>query len=284
MYTSRQSQTSGGYTTLPGTPEVTTWDIIDHLKECAVGGAELDIYQIAAFRYTANTNPRRPYYVSALKALLALCTQIVAMCLILWDGMLREFIEQYDDPPIPRSYLQQHSQKSIQLRILSILIILVTVLHLVQQFSSFTESGLYLIDPRDLRNKPDFVNSWWLTIGRYANIAVFLMVLYGSMFLIFHASEPIVIVLDSAALYFVLTLDDMFVRPIDYKDLATFLKTYQYQSNSNHTMSRCARGIHLILYHFAVFSFWITVAGTGLWVLAVAVTGSQNIIGGEEKE
>ena len=150
-----------------------------------------------------------PYYISALKALVALCTQPFAMGVILMDAIMPEFTKLSADP---QSYLQNHPYEALEVRILSTLLICVIVIFSVQSFSTFSQCGMYRVNPRDLQNKPDFINRWWVTIGRYINIIVLLMIMWGCMFLIWTTVDPIMIVLKSSALFFVLRLDDMFVQ------------------------------------------------------------------------
>ena len=246
-----------------------TDEIINHLEDCAENHEGLDIYQFAAFRCTVNTQPRTPYYVSALKSCLALCTQLFAMGVILCDAMMPEFRRLIEDP---RTYLKGQPDKPVEVRMLSILLLCVIIVFSVQSFKTFSRTGMYRINPRDLRNKPDFVNSCWITIGRYANITVLFMVMLGSMFLIFTEVDPILIVLKSSALFFVLRLDDMFGGTADYQDLEKFLKSYHHRKD--HKMSKCGEFVHRMGYSVAVMLFWVAVSTSLLFVVVITMAGS----------
>ena len=238
-----------GSITLSSAPDSTA-DIIEHLQECVGQTQSLDIYQIAAFRYNVNVNPRWPYYKSALKALLVGITQPLAMWVVLNDGLIQRVLVFWNQHQL----CSDKGHKGLDVVIMSNLLNFVIIAFSLQHFSTFTHSGMYRINAFDLRNKPAFISATWLTFGRYMNITILQMVMWGALFFIWTTKDPMAIVLKSSAMFFVSKLDDMFVQSKDFQDLGSLLKSYQHQQD--YKINRCWKVINFMLFYgFSIICF-----------------------------
>ena len=227
-----------------------TADILEHLKQCSANRECFDIYQMTAFRYTADRG-RWPYYRSVLKSILALSTQLFAISVVIEHQVLEAVFEMAKD----HKFCDSKTRKPFDVQIMANLLILVIIVFSLQSFTQFTRCGMYRINSLDLHNKPAFVNAWWFTIGRYVNIAIMLMVMWSSLFLIWHNTDPIFIVLKSSAMFFVLRLDDLFVQKGDYDDLARFLETYR--DEHDYAVSGITKWTNTIaFYTFSILCFF----------------------------
>ena len=103
--------------------------------------------------------------------------------------------------------------------------ILVLCYHHYVRFSHY---GMYRVNAVDHRNKPDCLNPYWLMLGRFVNVSVLLMVLWGAFSLIYFSVDPAEIVLNAMAMFFILELAALFVNDRDYRELAQFLETYKH--------------------------------------------------------
>ena len=220
----------------------TVEQVIDHLKECAEDGDHLDIYQITAFRCMTRNN-NLGYYQIIFKAILAMFTQIIGMFVVLWQEMnqgwqIKNHWCDSDDP--------------IHFKVMSFLFCITIIVFSYEGFITFRYNGMYRIHHLTFENKPDCINPYWISIGRYINTFVMLMVLYGSVFLVYFSEFATDIVLNSVAMFFMLELDDLLVNEQDYKDFRRYLQKYKHKKD--YQISNCCLWVNkLIYYPFAIF-------------------------------
>ena len=156
------------------------------------------------------------------KAILSMCTQILGMIVVLYQEVQTE------------SQRKSHwctADDHLSFKLMSFLFCILIFVFSYESFIKFETNGMYRIHHLDFHNKPDFINPFWVWIGRYINSIVLLMVLYGSFFLVYFSKVATDIVLNSVAMFFMLELDNLMVSQKDYKDLREFLDGYKHEKD-----------------------------------------------------
>ena len=88
--------------------------------------------------------------------------------------------------------------------------------------------GMYRVNAIDLGNKPDFINPYWLLLGRFVNVTVLLMVLWGALSLIYWSADGTELILHAMAMLFLLDISSLFVTERDYRELSDFPSSYKH--------------------------------------------------------
>eukprot|EP01083_Nonionella_stella_P090606 253103_1 len=197
-------------------------EVLEHLSDCCEDGEYLDIYQILAFRWCQRKQEPRKFWVILLRAILAATTQLLGMIVVLYQEV-NAGIAADDTLCVPNM--------PFYFKCLTCLFLWVIVVFAYDGFMVFRSHGMYRIHHITLHNMPDFINPFFVMLGRYINTIVMLFVLWGSFALVWSSTMATDIVLNAVAMFFMLELDDLFVSDQHYKDLQVFLKTYKHEEN-----------------------------------------------------
>lgn len=92
-------------------------------------------------------------------------------------------------------------------------------LTLNDQLTELNEQGIY----RFKNNLPPFFNKFWLSSGIFINTFVLAASWFVSIVVIFLATDPLDMILNSIAVYFIIELDDMMVNRVDYEFVERWL-------------------------------------------------------------
>lgn len=93
-------------------------------------------------------------------------------------------------------------------------------LTLNDQLLELSEQGIY----RFRKQLPPFFNKFWLSLGIFINIFVLVISWFVSIVVIFLATNPLDMILNSIAVYFIIELDDQMVNRIDYEFIEVWIK------------------------------------------------------------
>jgi hypothetical protein len=219
-----------------GDVDATASEIVQHIKD----GADdwINIYQMLAFDVHTNWLHVAWLYVRAFFAMMA---QFASLAVIGYMSILHEVFNEEDDIELCEG------DDPWYLRLMSMLLVIVIVLFSCQKFYTFNNYGGYRVSMRSLHNKPDFINAFWIVFGYWVNIQVLMIVTYESIFIIWWTSDAIDVVLNAAAMWFLIDLDQMLVSPEDREELKQFLSTYQH--STDYRMSTGMSYVVKILYY-----------------------------------
>jgi len=193
--------------------------VIQHLRECAQRREYLDIYQMVAFRLHNRGHYTFSDYKAIGQAVLAMFTQTIGITVVLGEEILRA--HGHDDPVCRK-------ESPWTIKIMSLLFCMAILVLCYHHYIRFSHYGMYRVNAVDYRNKPDFINPYWIMLGRFVNVTVLLMVLWGAFSLIYYSVDPTEIVLNAMAMFFILELANLFVNDRDYQEMAEFLQTYKH--------------------------------------------------------
>ena len=170
----------------------TTAEIVEHLKYCTDAGEHIDIFQMLAFRWRHPGKEWTTFWAVFAKAMLAFAGQTVGMVVVLSHNVFTKMFSMVSwcDSP-PGMGLERYL-----LGVMSTLFGLIIIVFAMGEFRSYRQFGFYRIDPTSMHNCPDLMDPRWLSFGRFANTIVMLMVLCGSVIIMWLSNDPNDIVLN----------------------------------------------------------------------------------------
>jgi len=201
------------------TAQCGTSAVIDHLRECAFRREHIDIYQMVAYRCQNRGHYTFTDYKALCKAVLAMFAQTVGIVVILGEDVLREHAS---DGPFCKK------EATWSMKAMSFLFCMAMCVLCYHRYVRLSHYGMYRVNVIDLSNKPDFVNPYWLLLGRFVNVTVLLMVLWGALSLIYWSADGTELVVHAMAMLFLLDIGSLFVNERDYRELAEFLSSYKH--------------------------------------------------------
>ena len=245
--------------------------IIEYFRNCADNKKGLDIYQVCAFKDDETTLGR---------TLLAMFAQGLGTYYLLkseYESKTEKFSQTImrlcNDSSLYIHIWLPPAEGVADSLLRATLMTLVFVYSARQWFKvegylRKKGSGMYRINAVNLEDKPHFLSSWKIAVGRYLNIIVLFAVTFGAMFVIIGDTQAFVLKLSS---YFgVLKLNKLFVRSRDYSDLKAKLDQLVGIKATKYTISKGHEFCLLVLWDIFAFPFCLSVVllyGFVMWML-----------------
>ena len=259
-----------------------TVEMITYFMDCAENKTGLDIYQVSAFDIDGRTFGR---------TLLAVFAQAIGTYYLLkseyeskrekvlntikdiydWDG---EGASDIWFPPITDDIgIADALFRGTMLTLIAVYS--AQQWFKVEGYLRKEGSGMYRINAVNLEDKPHFLSSWKITVGRYINIIVLLAVTLGAMFVV--VGDPDAFALKFSSFIGVLKLNKLFVQSKDYSDFKAKLVGIK---GTKHTILKRRTFCLWVIWHvleivFAsavsfVFGFlmWTLLRMFAVWLLA----------------
>eukprot|EP00484_Ammonia_sp_Unknown_P000896 CAMPEP_0197021824 /NCGR_PEP_ID=MMETSP1384-20130603/2726_1 /TAXON_ID=29189 /ORGANISM="Ammonia sp." /LENGTH=309 /DNA_ID=CAMNT_0042449735 /DNA_START=23 /DNA_END=952 /DNA_ORIENTATION=+ len=218
---------------------------LSHIKICCRDYDGLDIFQLLAINTDKKVKTRFMTIFDGIKAFLCAATQIFGILLLLVyfvnAGMDVRGSVEWSDMCQQRDYLGDDEARltlHYNLRILSFLfssfLAMISIDHL-----NNVEKGLYhkLKYAQSLK----WVNSVWLRFGLSVNIVVSIIAVYGSFLVVFFSTNPLDMILNSVALFFIVELDDMLVRKKNYHKILDYIEKQEYKDEAIEEAGCCGK-------------------------------------------
>mmetsp|Transcript_46006 Transcript_46006/g.41173 ORF Transcript_46006/g.41173 Transcript_46006/m.41173 type:complete len:310 (-) Transcript_46006:91-1020(-) len=183
-------------------------DIIDQIKEWASAQENLDVYQMNSF-YAGISNKRRQF-VNYYKTAMVFFIQTAGAGYLAYN----EFTTPSSDGAQLCNVKDFHWLSWMAFAFTGFI-----SLTLNDQLTELNQQGIY----RFKNNLPPFFNKFWLSSGIFINTFVLAASWVVSVIVIFLATNPLDMILNSIAVYFIIELDDMMVNRIDYEFIDTWL-------------------------------------------------------------
>lgn len=209
----------------------------DDIRDFLGNEEGLDIYQLVAFRIKSGrgccTSKRGKdedeeecgsimgYWMDIIKAFICCFAQFSSIIVLyFYTATMKEESE--------KSWCDQEStDSSSKLMAISYAFFLSLVFHLIIQNQKI---GFYSSIDCD-GNDHNFISSDWLILGQFINRLLALNVFYLSFLIIFFSTDPLDIILNCVALFFLLDIDNMVIDGDDYK------KTLEWFNNKDNVKS-----------------------------------------------
>eukprot|EP01084_Bolivina_argentea_P171053 296352_1 len=184
-------------------------DTVDQIHEWCSAQENLDVYQMNSF-YSGIGNVRSQA-INYYKTAMVLFIQTGGAGYLAYNGFSKNFKTgssfcKIDDIG-PLSWMAMAFTGFISLT-------------LQDQLTEISVQGVY----RFKKNLPPFFNAFWLSLGIFINIFVLINSWVVSMLVIFISTNPMDMILNSVAVYFIIELDDMMVNRVDYEFVDVWLK------------------------------------------------------------
>ena len=204
-----------------------------------------------AFRWNLPDGDPWKLWEMIIKAGIASVAQIVGMVCVLFYEVAMQLARKTSFCESPPGM----GGMRYMLGAMSMMFAFVILVFSLNEFRNYRQCGMYRIHPTDLRNKPYFVHAFWISFGRFLNTAVTMMVLAGSILMLWLCNDPNSIVYDAIAMFFLVDMDNLFVTVEDYREIENFLKCYRHDRHKQD---------YRIALPFEAFNFlvhWYQVAG-----------------------
>ena len=183
---------------------------IMELKSWVNDQTDLDFYQFIAIRYATRTVSMLDFY----RVIALVCLQEWAVLYV-----LNQEISEL------KSSNEWHvkgwcdTSGRIDGRQLATVLSVFVSMTFYNEILNLRTRGLY-----SWTEQPCFVSKYWIALGMLLNCVVVLTAWVSSVLILYLADNPLDMVLNSLALYFIVELDDEFVYFGDYKKLANWIE------------------------------------------------------------
>eukprot|EP00483_Globobulimina_turgida_P009034 UN09052 len=183
-------------------------DIIDELKDWCSAQENLDVYQMNSFY--AGINNVRAQVINYYKTAMVFFIQTAGAIFLAYNQLTVGFA--------PDSKIcGLHDFGWLAFMAFSFTGFISLTLN--DQLAEISRQCVY----RFKRNLPPFFNKFWLSTGIFINIFVLMVSWIVSIVVIFLATNPLDMILNSIAVYFLIELDDMMVNRVDYEFVEVWL-------------------------------------------------------------
>eukprot|EP00483_Globobulimina_turgida_P007274 UN07288 len=177
-------------------------DTVDQIQEWCSAQENLDVYQMNSFY--AGVSNKRAQLLNYYKTAMVFFIQTGGAGYLAIRGITKNFTAdssfcKLDDIGL-LSWMAMAFSGFISLT-------------LNDQLTEISVQGVY----RFKKNLPPFFNKFWLSLGIFINIFVLVISWVVSIVIIFISTNPMDMILNSIAIYFIIELDDMMVNRLDYE-------------------------------------------------------------------
>ena len=213
--------------------------IIEHIRSCCIDKTDLDIYCVVSF--TSFHDNKIHFLITLFRMIICFFTQLGGMVIVL-ESELEEW-EEY-------RFCEQGESK-FEYAIMSFFFTIVVGIMGFEELLKLQNTGLYKTNCITLSNFPyETCNVFYCQFGRIINGIVILLVLYSSYILIYYTLNPLDLVLNSVAVFFILEIDQYFVTRRDYENILKYIENYENEiKEENYNLTFFNKSINAIIFY-----------------------------------
>eukprot|EP01084_Bolivina_argentea_P072663 131930_1 len=193
-------------------------EYVTELQEWVQSQENIDLYQMVAFY--SGSHDKKNFALHSLK--------IVCVFFIQTAGMIVLTKTQWEKADKNHVCNRHDFDENWNVYLAFFFSLLISLL-LNDQLSAISKFGMYDWAMNESDNLPPFINRLWLGIGLSVNVFVLGMSWFTSVIIIYLSDDPIDMVLNSMAVYFIIELDDEVVGWSNYEHIEIFLEQ-KYES------------------------------------------------------
>ena len=242
-----------------------TEEMISYLTDCANNEKGLDIYQVSAFDVDGRAFGRTllavfaqaigTYYLLK-REIQSKSAQVAETIEALWQGE--------EDIWFPSTSEDMGTADALLRGAMLTIIVVYSIQQWfkVEGYRRKEGNGMYRINAVNLEDKPHFLSSWKITVGRYINILVLFAMTAGAMFVV--VGDPDAFALKFSSFIGVLKMNKLFVQSKDYSDLKAKLVGIK---GTKHMVSKGRKFCLWLLRHVLGSGFFLQVGLLYAWFM-----------------